>query len=117
MSEPKAKRVSRERTDAEKGRLAKLREEIRQELPDLVARDQMRKDARDEGTLSGELRRSVGPEWSVRICPASADGPQSADDLGFLPRHHETQKLFSQRNNLGVVVLAALFQPRTKPVG
>jgi len=59
MSEPRAKRVSRVLTDAERGRLVKHREEIRQELPDLVARDQMRKDARDEGTLSGELRRSI----------------------------------------------------------
>ena len=32
---------------------------IERELPDLVARDQMRKEAGDEPTLSGELRRAV----------------------------------------------------------
>ncbi len=30
-----------------------------EELPELQARDQMRKDARQESTLSGELRRAV----------------------------------------------------------
>jgi plasmid maintenance system antidote protein VapI len=39
--------------------LEKYREQIARELPDLQARDQMRKDAREEGTLSGELRRAI----------------------------------------------------------
>lgn len=43
MSEPRAKRVPRELTDAEKSRLVELREAIRQELPDLVARDKCAK--------------------------------------------------------------------------
>ncbi|MBI3467360.1 MAG: helix-turn-helix transcriptional regulator [Planctomycetes bacterium] len=59
MHQPEIKRVSRELTDDEKSRLEKHREEIARELPDLQARDQMRKDARDEATLSGELRRAV----------------------------------------------------------
>jgi hypothetical protein len=59
MSTRKPNRISRELTDAEKGRLERAREQIRHELPDLVARDQMRKDARDEATLSGELRRAI----------------------------------------------------------
>ncbi len=59
MSARRAKRISRELTDAEKHRLAQAREKIRQELPDLVVRDQMRKDARDEATLSGDLRRAI----------------------------------------------------------
>ena len=59
MDRRQAKRVSRELTSAEKERLAKYREQIAQELPDLAARDQMRKDAREESTLSGELRRAV----------------------------------------------------------
>ena len=46
-------------TPAEKGRLTEYREQIARELPDLTARDQMRKDARDESTLSGELRRAI----------------------------------------------------------
>ena len=46
-------------TPAEKGRLTEYREQIARELPDLTARGQMRKDARDESTLSGELRRAI----------------------------------------------------------
>ncbi|MCR4413191.1 MAG: helix-turn-helix domain-containing protein [Thermoguttaceae bacterium] len=49
----------RELTASEKERLKKYREQIAQELPELRARDQMRKDARDESTLSGELRRAI----------------------------------------------------------
>jgi predicted transcriptional regulator len=39
--------------------LAKYRGQIAEELPELQARDQMRKDARQENTLSGELRRAI----------------------------------------------------------
>jgi transcriptional regulator with XRE-family HTH domain len=46
-------------TPAEKERVEKYRDEIARELPDLAARDQMRKDAREESTLSGELRRAI----------------------------------------------------------
>jgi transcriptional regulator with XRE-family HTH domain len=46
-------------TPAEQERLAEYRGQIAKELPDLEARDQMRKDARQERTLSGELRRAI----------------------------------------------------------
>jgi len=59
MDKRQANRISRELTPAEKGRLTDYREQIARELPDLTARDQMRKDARDESTLSGELRRAI----------------------------------------------------------
>ena len=59
MQNRQVKRITRELTEAEKGRLQKYREQIAQELPDLQTRDQMRKDARDEATLSGELRREI----------------------------------------------------------
>jgi hypothetical protein len=39
--------------------MANLRDRIAQELPDLAARNQMRKEASDEPTLSGELRRAI----------------------------------------------------------
>ncbi len=39
--------------------LKEQRELIARELPDLIQRDQMRKEAREEQTLSGELRRAV----------------------------------------------------------
>ncbi len=59
MNRRRAKRITRPLTRAEKERLDRYREQIAQELPDLSVRDQMRKDARAEGTLSGQLRRAV----------------------------------------------------------
>lgn len=59
MDQSKARRTTRELSEREKERLAKYREQIAGELPDLVARDQMRKEARDENTLSGEFRRAI----------------------------------------------------------
>jgi hypothetical protein len=59
MSERQPRRVSRPLTEAEKERLASHRAQIAAELPDLVARDQLRKEARDEPTLSAELRRAI----------------------------------------------------------
>lgn len=54
-----SRRIHRDLTPAEKERLAQYRAQIAEELPDLQARDQMRKDAREEATLSGQLRRAV----------------------------------------------------------
>jgi hypothetical protein len=59
MSERQPRRVSRPLTEAERNRLARHRAAIVAELPDLVTRDQQRKEAREEPTLSGELRRAV----------------------------------------------------------
>jgi plasmid maintenance system antidote protein VapI len=59
MRQPQIKRISRELTDVEKDRLERYRQQIAQELPDLQVRNQMREDARNEATLSGELRRAV----------------------------------------------------------
>jgi plasmid maintenance system antidote protein VapI len=59
MEKRQIRRITRELTEAENTRLQKYREQIAQELPDLQARDQMRKDARDAATLSGELRRAI----------------------------------------------------------
>jgi ribosome-binding protein aMBF1 (putative translation factor) len=59
MNERRAKRTTRELTPSERERLKEYRALIARELPDLQARDQMRKDAREENTLSGELRRAV----------------------------------------------------------
>ena len=59
MNERRARRIVRELTPSETERVKKYRDEIAKELPDLQARDQMRKDACEEDTLSGELRRAV----------------------------------------------------------
>ena len=46
-------------TEAERARLNSLRNQIQAELPDLVVRNQLRADAREEPTLSGALRKAV----------------------------------------------------------
>jgi hypothetical protein len=59
MTTPQARRVTRELTPEEHERLRRHREQIAAELPDLAERDRMRREAREEATLSGELRRAV----------------------------------------------------------
>lgn len=49
----------RDLTDAERARLNSLRAAVQGELPDLIARNQLREEARKEPTLSGALRRAV----------------------------------------------------------
>jgi hypothetical protein len=59
MPQRRATRINRDLTPAEQRRLAEYRVQIAEELPELQARDQMRKDACQEATLSGELRQAV----------------------------------------------------------
>ena len=59
MNAPKPKRITRTLTPAQRARLRQQRRLIASELPDLVARDQACKEAQDEPTLSGELRRAI----------------------------------------------------------
>ena len=59
MTERVARRVTRELTPAEKDRLEELRKKVADELPEMVARDQLRHEVRGEATISGELRRAI----------------------------------------------------------
>ena len=59
MSQRQARRVSRPLTEVEQKHLAQQRAAIAAELTDLVTRDQLRKEAREEPTLSAELRRAI----------------------------------------------------------
>lgn len=59
MLQRRAARISRELTPAEQERLVAYGRQIAAELPELEVRHQMRKDARRERTLSGELRRAI----------------------------------------------------------
>ena len=83
MNERQATRITRDLTQAEQDRLRKYREQIAQELPDLQARDQMRKDARDEATLSGELRRAIHTSGSslAEIATQVSITPVMLDDF------------------------------------
>ena len=59
MNEPKPKRITRTLTAAQRARLRQQRRFVAAELPELIAGDQACKEAQDEPTLSGELRRAV----------------------------------------------------------
>ncbi|NLF68456.1 MAG: hypothetical protein GX575_05295 [Candidatus Anammoximicrobium sp.] len=59
MTERQPRRTTRELTAVEQLRLERLREQVAAELPDMTARDQLRKEARTEATLSGDLRRAI----------------------------------------------------------
>ncbi len=59
MEKPEVRRVTRDLSPAQQQRLRQHQEQIADELPDMAARDQMRKEAREEATLSGQLRRAV----------------------------------------------------------
>ena len=67
MTTPQARRVTRALTPEEQDRLRQYREQIASELPDLVERDRMRKEAREEATLSGELCRTIHGS-SLSLC-------------------------------------------------
>jgi hypothetical protein len=73
MDEREARRITRPLTEADEKRVRRHREEIAEELPEMAARDQMRNEARQEGTLSGQLRRAVhASELSLSAIAAGA---------------------------------------------
>lgn len=53
------RRIERELTDEEQERLRRAREETERELPALIEQGRQLKDAANEPTLSGQLRRAV----------------------------------------------------------
>lgn len=73
MEKREARRITRELSPTEQQRLQQQREQIAGELPEMAARDQMRKEAREEATLSGELRRAIhASELSLSAIAAQA---------------------------------------------
>lgn len=58
-----AKRTAQHRSSnlpaATVARLKRQRQAIAEELPDLIARNNLRQEASDESTLSGEIRRAI----------------------------------------------------------
>src|SRR5258708_6211360 len=83
MTTPKAQRITRELTSEEQDRLLRYREQIASELPNLAERDQMRKEACAEATLSGELRRAVhGSPFSLAtIATRAGISPLTLDEF------------------------------------
>lgn len=59
MTTPNGQGRSPEPTPAEMERLKRVRNSIAEELPDLIMRDQLRKEAREEHSISGAVRDAV----------------------------------------------------------
>ena len=59
MSTIQPRRVMKSLSPEEQSRLTELRQQVAKEMPDLVARDQLRKEASQETTVSGILRRAI----------------------------------------------------------
>jgi transcriptional regulator with XRE-family HTH domain len=59
MKNSKPRRATSQASPPQRAKLRRLRTRVALELPDLAARNRMRKEAGDEPTLSGELRRAV----------------------------------------------------------
>ena len=59
MDEHTVRRVRRPLTESDRERLAQARAQIAAELPELNARNHLRREAAEEQTLSGELRRML----------------------------------------------------------
>jgi hypothetical protein len=77
------RRITRELTPEEEDRLRRSREQIACELPDLAERDRMRNEAREEATLSGELRRAVhaSPLSLSKIAERTGISPLALDEF------------------------------------
>lgn len=81
MKNAKPRRVQRRLSSQQRARLQRQRRQIEVELPSLIASDQIRKEARDEPTLSGELRRAIhSSSRSLAEIAASAGIPPLALD-------------------------------------
>lgn len=59
MASRQARRIERDLTPEESQRVEQQRAQIAAELPDLACRDKLRREAREENTFSGELRRAI----------------------------------------------------------
>ena len=83
MTKPTPRRISRELTPEEQGRLRLNREKTAAELPELAVRDRMRKEAREEPTLSGALRRAIhaSPVPLAKLAAIAAVTPLILDEF------------------------------------
>src|ERR1035437_6567625 len=83
MKDRKPRRIKQTLTAGQRARLRRQRRLIAAELPDLAARDQMCKEASDEPTLSGELRRAIhaSPMPLAEIAAHARIGPSALDEF------------------------------------
>jgi hypothetical protein len=83
MKGSKPRRTIRSLTPAQRAQLRQYRRQVAGELPDMTARDQMRKEACDEPTLSGELRRAVhaSPLSLTQLATRASISPLALDEF------------------------------------
>jgi hypothetical protein len=65
MDTRQPRRIPRKLSSKERQRLERHQEQVAAELPEMVARDQLRKDAREEATLSGQLRCACDSGYDI----------------------------------------------------
>lgn len=107
MTIPQARRVTRELTPEEQNRLLQYREQIASELPDLAERNRMRKEAGEEATLSGELRRAIhgSPLSLIAIAERAGIPPLALDEFLTGERTLRSDVLDRLASILGYVLL------------
>ncbi|MBI4579688.1 MAG: hypothetical protein HY718_08305 [Planctomycetes bacterium] len=106
MKDRKARRVTRVLSSQQRASLRRHRRQIAAELPDLAVRDQMRKEASDEPTLSGELRRAIhaSPLSLADIAARAGIPPLALDEFLTGERTLRSDVLDRLTSSLGLVL-------------
>ena len=106
MNNRKPRRIMRTLTAKQQATLRRNRRRIAAELPDLIARDQMRKEASDEQTLSGELRRAIhsSPLTLAEIAEAQGFRRVALDEFLTGERTLRSDVLDRVARNVGLVL-------------
>lgn len=106
MMNRRARRVTRGLTPQQQARLRRNRRRIAAELPDLKARNQMRKEAGAELTLSGELRRAIhaSPFSLADIADQAGLPPLALDEFLTGERTLRSDVLDRLTKSLGLVL-------------
>ena len=106
MNSRKPRRITRTLTAKQQASLRRNRQRIAAELPDLIARDQMRKEASDEQTLSGELRRAIHASSMplAEIAEKAGISPLVLDEFLTGERTLRSDVLDRIAKNLGLVL-------------
>jgi hypothetical protein len=106
MSKRKARRTTRVLSPRQEADLRRNRRRIAGELADLTARNQMRKEAGDEPTLSGELRRAIhaSPLSLTDIAAQAGVPPVALDEFLTGERTLRSDVLDRLTRSLGLVL-------------
>ena len=106
MKNRKTRRITSILTPQQRASLRRNRRRIAEELPELAARDRMRKEASDEPTLSGELRRAIhaSPLSLADIAGRAGIPPLALDEFLTGERTLRSDVLDRLAQSLGLVL-------------